>query len=298
MFEFDFKKLAIVAFGILVLALLSAGQTSDKCVLGKKSARCYHQIRFFEPKIFWQGVEEVDKVDENNGNRDVIAAAVPHHLFAGKLISEVFARVKTQQPKTIILIGPNHYWKGESWVLTSHFFWQTPFGQVEPNIKLTEKLIGDGLAVTDEETLEFEHSVSGLMPYIKYYLPESQVVPLVLKRSMDLRAIENLAGWLKKNINDDAIVIASVDFSHYLSAGEAQKKDQETLTLMQNSAYEKILNLGEDHVDSPPAIVLTMTYAQSKGADNFQVLQNTNSGLMQNNLTMETTSYFTLVFEK
>jgi MEMO1 family protein len=269
-------------------------EVSNSTVLSEKALGT-HKIKYFEPDSFWQGVT-LEKLSEVNKSK-IVAAVVPHHLYAGTLISEIFEKLKSDLPKTVIIASPNHYWRGESDVLTTRFAWETPFGNVEPDIDFTLKLLEENLAQADEETLEKEHGVGGIMPYIKYYLPNAHVVPLVLKRPINYEKLEALSEWLKINAPKDSLLISSVDFSHYLNAEAAQKKDNETLKLIEDNKFTKILNLGESHIDSPGALVLAMRYSQSLGVNKFTVVKNTNSGLLAKNPYIQTTSYFTIIFE-
>ncbi len=225
----------------------------------------------------------------------VVSAVVPHHLVAGHLIAEAIKTLVPQQPKVVILVGPNHFNKGGR-IVTGLNGWRTPTGVMDVESDIVRFLLQRGLAVKDEETLSMEHSIGALVPLLKYYLPEAKVVPIVLHYDVKLQEVDVLLQSLEPFLDDKAVVISSVDFSHYLTRSQAQAKDQETLRYMKNFDYPTIFRLGNDYLDSPASIAASFRLAEKRGIKEFTVLGNTNSGIILQNDFIETTSYFTLVF--
>ena len=220
------------------------------------------------------------------------AGIVPHHLLAGELISDFFNRLSVQNPKTIILVGPNHQEKGGIKPLTSLADWETGLGKVEANQNLIQRFVSLGLVEVNERVVSAEHSVSGLVPLIKDFLPKTSVFPLVLSGRMNLEEIETLAKELAKEVDKETVLVASVDFSHGLKSADARQNDWETLEAMTNFDHRKLLSLGNDFLDSPPSIVFLLLVAQKRGWTNFEVLSRTDSAELINDPIAETTSYF------
>src|SRR5689334_2195607 len=53
---------------------------------------------------------------------DAIAGiTVNHHLLAPNLIAKAFALVATDKPITVILLSPNHFYRGNGGVITSQY---------------------------------------------------------------------------------------------------------------------------------------------------------------------------------
>ena len=213
------------------------------------------------------------------------------------MIAEVFNLLKDQEPPLIILIGPNHNNQGER-ISTSAWGWQTPFGVVETDRKVIEGLVNTSLVKVDDNVFSNEHSMGNLMPFIKYFLPKTKVVPIVFHH--DLRKMEAnlLSQYLSELVQEnEAVIIASIDFSHYLTNKEAQQKDRETLRIIKNRNIAQFFNLGDDHLDSPGAMATMLLTMDRLNVEDFKVLGHTNSGILIGNDLIETTSYFTLVFE-
>lgn len=225
----------------------------------------------------------------------VISAVIPHHLVASRLLNDALEVLSRQETDRIILVGPNHFNKG-SRIISGLYGWETPEGVVQADEKAIRRLLEQGLAVRDENVLEKEHSIGALVPLIKHYLPKAKVVPLILHHDVSLQEIDVLLRELEPFLDEKSVLIASVDFSHYLTRREAQAKDQETLNYMQAFDYQNLYRLGNDYLDSPASLAAAFRLAEKQGLKEFTVLDNTNSGLILQNDFIETTSYFTLIF--
>ena len=236
--------------GLLIL-VLGRNESEDKF----HSNQSTHPLVFFDKDTFYPGVERVKK--ENKAFTDHASGGIiPHDLLPGFIITDFFGRLSKQQPKTIILIGPNHYERGDYRAVSSLYGWETPFGTVEPESEIIGELVTDQLVKIDEQVLAGDHSAAGIMPFIKYYLPDTKVVPILL--------------------------------SGFMTEGEAG--------VMKNFAYRQLFSLNNDYLDSPPSIATLLMTMQTLGATKMELLYHTNSGQIQKNDSIETTSYFSVIY--
>lgn len=254
-----------------------------------------HPLVFFDKDTFYAGIEQSQKENMTFAHR-ISGGIIPHHLFPGFIITDFFNRLSKQNPTTIILIGPNHYERGDYKVLSSLYGWETPFGVVAPNEQVIQELVKNKLVKIDEANLPKDHAVAGIMPFIKHYLPNAKVVPLLLSGFMTKEDAKVLSNSLKGYMDRDTIIIAAVDFSHYLINQQAQEKDKTTLELMKSFNYDQLLSLNNDYLDSPPSIATLLMTMQSLDTTKMELLYHTNSGEMQKNNSIETTSYFSIAF--
>lgn len=279
-------------FGVLLIIFSKNKLKND---LSKEEFIPSHPLFFFDKDSFYTSVGQV-KNENNSFVSHVSGGIIPHHLFPGFIIAEFFARLSAQSPKTIILVGPNHYERGDSKVLSSIYNWETPFGLVEPNEEVIQELLKSKLIRIDEEVLSKEHSVAGIMPFIKYYLPQTKVVPVVISGFMVEKDIQLLSKNLKNCLDGETVIIAAVDFSHYLVSQQAQEKDNLTLALIKNFDYHQLFSLTNEYLDSPPSIALLLMTMRTLGSSKMEILHHTNSGEIQKNNSIETTSYFSIAY--
>ncbi|HHX24950.1 MAG TPA: AmmeMemoRadiSam system protein B [Thermoanaerobacterales bacterium] len=252
-----------------------------------------HPNSFFDHRYFNPNFS----VKNEYPDKKIYGAVVPHHMLAHKLISEVFMLLQKNPPPLLIFLGPNHENRGNK-ILTSSLGWQTPFGTVEVEQKCISQLLATNLVKREDHVFTSEHSIGNLMPFVKYYLPNTKVVPIIYHHDVSKKEAAQLARHLGKLAEDGAVIIASVDFSHYLTRKEAEQKDIETLKIMEEKNLDTLFTLGNDHLDSPAALGTLFLTMECLGVNNFTLLGHTNSGILLENDLIETTSYITLLFGK
>lgn len=300
-----YKKLALLLLILPLVGLFwivgnnnSTVEVDPRNSLGLSSSsfnKPVDPLTFFDKDTFYAGIEQAKK-DNKTFTYPVTGGIIPHHLYPGFIFADFFSRLSPQNPKTIILIGPNHYERGNFKALTSVYGWQTPFGVVEPNELFINKLVKENLIKIDGEVVSADHAVAGSMPFVKYYLPNVRVVPILLSGHMTQEETRILASNLKKRMDKDTVIIAAVDFSHYLTNQQAQEKDKVTLEVMKNFDYRQLFSLNNDYLDSPPSIATLLMMMQMLGTTKMQLLHHTNSGELQKDDYIETTSYFSIAY--
>jgi AmmeMemoRadiSam system protein B len=252
-----------------------------------------HPCRFFNERDFY---ESLSRTGSEPADVRIRGGVVPHHLVAGYMIADFFRILSAREVERVIVIGPNHYLKGPR-VASSRYNWQTPFGILKTDTALVDELTGSGITGVDEGAIAGEHSIAAIVPYIKYYLPDSAVVPVILHPDLTEREAENLANLLLQNTGNRDVLVASVDFSHYLTGEEAMQRDAVTLKAIGERDYSRLLKMGDEYLDSPPSLVTLMKAMDKAGAASMTVLHHSNSArILERNLE-ETTSYFTLIYQ-
>lgn len=291
-------KKSMIITGVVVTMLLWAGITLLVVFSGRVGSSVAptifpprHADQFFDARYF--AGSKNPPAAENLVS--IAGAVVPHHQLAGELTGEVFAILREEKPATIFVIGPNHSNRGAT-VITSAWDWQTPFGTVAVNKEIVAKLQKSSLAVKDDLVCGEENSVGSIMPYIKYYLPKAKVVPIILSHNLGLADAKALGALLAEIGGEEAVFLASVDFSHYLPAEAAGKNDQETIAALQSGNLGRIFQMGDEYLDSPPSIGVLFGAMAAMNNQNFRLLGHSNSSeILQQDLA-ETTSYLTLIF--
>jgi len=251
------------------------------------------------PNNFFDGQYFTPKSSGDKGNFEgkIGGAVVPHHLLAHQLIAEIFAKLQRDPPPLLIVLGPNHQNRGAR-ILTSRLGWDTPFGTVSTNGEGIEGLLNTGLAKIDDSAFTSEHSIGNLMPFVKCYLPDAKVIPIILHHDVSQKEAAQIAEYLATMAKQGAVIVSSVDFSHYLTRREAEEKDKITLEAMKEKNFNTIFSMGNDHLDSPAALgtlFFAMEYCDIK---DFELIDHTNSGILMGNDLIETTSYMTLIFKR
>lgn len=220
------------------------------------------------------------------------AVIVPHHWLAGHLILATLRDLAAGGTvRRVILVGPNHTGAGNAGVATAALPWQTPFGLLQADAVAVQGLAAAGLASVDTDAIEHEHSIAGLMPALAYYLPHTTVVPLAVRSGMTDADVRRLAEGTTPLLDSHTVIVASVDFSHYLTAIEAHSRDRETLEALQSLDSARVLSWGNEHVDSPAALALVLYAMRQAGPTEFHLRENTDSSRSGGVLAPTVTSY-------
>ena len=255
-----------------------------------------HPLLFFDARAFATAeaataAAPVSPIPEARG------LLVPHHWVGGALITTPLRDLAASRlVRRVILIGPNHTNAGGAAVLTSDLPWETPFGLTEPDRPAVAALEAAGVARLDSEVLTYEHSVAGIVPAVRRYLPEAKVVPLVLRGGLPGAEIERLAAALAPLVDEGTVLVAAVDFSHGLPAPAARARDGETLAVLQALEWAPLLRWGNEHLDSPASVAVLMETMRLLGAAAFELGANSNSGEVSGDLAAPVTSYFSGYF--
>lgn len=269
-----------------------------------KSAEPMLSCRHFNEKEFLKSVNETASVTANSTNEaDTPNGAtkggiLPHHLLAGKMIASFFSTLAQDPPGTIVVIGPNHKLVGASKIHTSTADWGTAFGTLEADRQIAGELIEKMGASENNTLMEDEHSISGLVPYIKYYMSDTKVVPILLHGSYTKKQSKELGELLAEIISErpDTVILASTDFSHYLDVMEADKKDEITLAAITSWNIDELNRMSNDNLDSVPCVTALLHAMDTLGAKDIKVTGHSNSSRITRSGYDYTTSYFTMFF--
>jgi len=247
---------------------------------------------FFNPEYFYEAVHQVK---DNQEAKDIKAIVVPHHLVAAKIIATTLSQVKMDKIETIVIIGPNHEDKNATTITSAQIVWQTPLGQVQTKTNLVNAFLSDlNLHNYPAGFLE-EHSVGAIVPFLKYYYPDAQILPILFNSTANLSDAQDVANWLHNNLSDNTLVVFSLDFSHYLTEREADNKDKITKNFILSRDIDSIIRLNSDYVDSPATLATALIYADYQNLKTeIQEEKNSNDFLEQP--ASKTTSYFSILF--
>ena len=291
-----YPGLLAIAAGLTVAAAVALPLRSGGGVTvgtGAPSVTKAHPVAFFDEQVFANAAAQAEGVAAQP-MPGVRALIVPHHWAAGHLIMRGLRDLAaTGETTRIVVIGPDHVNSGSAPATTSDLPWQTPYGRLTPDAALIERLVATEIARADPDALSHEHSVAGLVHAIAYYLPDVEIVPLALRHDISRERIAALALALAE---EDVVLVAAVDFSHYLSAPEAEARDAETIAALNALDSSRLLTFGDEHLDSAPAIALAIEFAEQTGDAQFVLRENTNSGILSGSLAPPVTSYITGYF--
>ena len=159
----------------------------------------------------------------------VFGAVVPHagYLYSAPAAAWSFAEIAAQGvPEAMILLGINHRGYGAPLALAPQQGWRTPLGVVPCSRELSEALRDACPAlVYDATSHQYEHSLEVQLPFIQFLFGEMSIVPVAIGHTgvAELRQLGDALAMLSRERR--VLVLASSDFSHYVSQNTAMEHD-------------------------------------------------------------------------
>jgi len=163
----------------------------------------------------------------------IFGAVLPHagHIYSGYQTIPFFQLIKRLEmyPETFVIIHPNHSGLGQSVAVDDSDVWHNSVGEVP-----MDRDFASSLDLPFDRWAHFkEHSAEVIIPFLQYYLTDHpfSIVPICMKDQSYQSALL-IAKQIKKAVRETGhkiMLIASSDFSHFLSPEDGQIKDQHIL---------------------------------------------------------------------
>jgi MEMO1 family protein len=163
-------------------------------------------------------------------DRPLKALIIPHagYLFSGLTAAHASRVLSPGQFKKVVLMGPDHRVGFRGCAVSGGDAYDTPLGIIplHPDAACLREQseIFRAILLSDKN----EHSLEVVLPFLKYYLKNFSLVPIV----MGPGNIGQYIDAIDKIIDPVTLVVASSDLSHFLSFTEAVEKDRATIDLI------------------------------------------------------------------
>lgn len=299
------KKIKFVIIFIISITIIVSFWTGQ---LGKKdnsipqdkikvSAETIMAVNYNWP-IFYAAIGKYPKQLDTQ-DKNISGLIVPHHDLAADYTAELFQKIGNRHIKTVIIVGPNHENSGVGEIITGEVTYSMPTGQVRSAAEIIKQLVVDKKASLDTNRLQTEHSIYNVIPYVDYYLPDAKIVSIILSGRVTKEQAESLGQYLANYLDDQTIIIGSIDFSHYLATPQAQVNDLVTGPALVNHNYQKIYSFNNDYLDSPATAVTVLSATETVGAAKVNIVRNLNQSEATGISSLpSSTSYFTILLNR
>jgi len=218
-------------------------------------------------------------------NRNIKAVIAPHagYVYSGMTAAHSYLEIfEDGRPDHIIILGPNHSGQGAR-VAICEEEWETPLGVVKYDAQLGKAILDENEFVKSDCVAHAqEHSIEVQLPFLQYIFDRPPpFVPICLK-TQSYEICKSL-GETFASLNEemDILVIASSDFTHFEPADTAKRKDNQAMEYLEFLDSEGFINFVREHrisICGAGPIASAVVYANEQGAEEFRLLQYTNSG--------------------
>lgn len=242
------------------------------------------------PQIFAYSVSEVKS--QKVPAREIPVVIVPHHLVADRQIAEALAYVaearRSLPTRRIILMGPNHFFRGEGQVITDSRAWETNYGEVAPDRDFIKNLRTKNFASEEEGIIAGDHAVTALLPFVEKFFPDALFVPLLVREPISQRNAKSFGEFLARTVAEDTLVIASIDFAHYVTKAVADEYDKASIAAI--AALDLDFFEKQIQADGRQILMILANFLKKTGHTKFTLLGHTNSAELMGNLAEPSTT--------
>ena len=223
---------------------------------------------------------------------DLKALVCPHagYSYSGPIAGSAYRLVAGRDYRTVVVLAPSHYAAGTGAAVSNADVFRTPLGDVPISAKARElarlrPFILEGRSFVQRpdwsrqssrpvpavETADtWEHSDEVQVPFLQRTLKDFQLLPVVFGEVDPKQAAQALT----KILDDQTLLIASSDLSHYHTFAEARELDQ---TCVQAICRLDVAAMERQEACGKAPILTLMHVARLKGWE-ARLLDYRNSG--------------------
>ena len=172
------------------------------------------------------------------GPRGIVGILSPHagYMYSGPVAAFSYkALAEDGEPRTAVILGPNHTGMGSGVSIMTEGAWETTLGTVKIDSETAKAITNSSDIIdVDDEAHLLEHSIEVQVPFLQYlYDDRIKIVPICMMIQDRDTSIEVGSAISEASKGKDLIVIASSDMTHYEPQSSAERKDKIALKMIE-----------------------------------------------------------------
>jgi MEMO1 family protein len=147
-----------------------------------------------------------------------IGGIVPHAgwVYSGNIACNVVRCLSEEPPPDTIILFGKHLHPSSPNYMTKDGTWATPFGDLEIDEELGERLSTEfPFRIETADRYEEDNTIEIQLPFIKYFFPNSRILPIGVPPSDASLRIGERAAELAGSLGRKLMVVGSTDLTHY-----------------------------------------------------------------------------------
>ncbi len=219
-------------------------------------------------------------------DRQVQIALAPHagYPYSGPVAAFTYKAIAGNHYKTIVVIGPSHFFPFAGISVWPRGGFKTPLGLVAVDEDFAAALLKENTSEFHflPQVFDREHSLEVELPFLQKTFSNIRIVPILMGEP-DPQVCKDLAVALDKLIGQrkDVLILISSDMSHYYTYDTANQMDALTLKAIQDidpqGFFEGNMSRKMEMCGFVPMTTALM-YARLRGIKHVEVLKHANSG--------------------
>lgn len=240
------------------------------------------------PDLLRQSIQGyLDSVPAKSVNGKISGIIVPHagHQYSGRTAAAAFKLLDGLKIPLAAVLSPAHRPFPGRLATTAHSAYSTPLGLIPVSSRihdLRDVLENSFQLELSEVHRDREHSLEIELPFLQLVLGASiELLPIMLA-DQSIRTARSLGLALAEVLrNEEVIIIASTDLSHFNSQDKAAQFDKEILSRIEAFNPEGVIRAEEEQLGfacGRGAAAAALWACRELGADSVQVLDYSTSG--------------------
>ena len=159
--------------------------------------------------------------------QNILGIISPHagYIYSGATAAYAYNSIIGKNFKTVIILSPSHreYFYGVC--IYDGNTYETPLGVVEIDKEMANKItLGSKFISIGDKGHSSEHAVEVQIPFLQSVLKNFKIVPMVMG-DQSLEIINETAKQIANAADENTLIVASSDLSHFYAKQQADKLD-------------------------------------------------------------------------
>ncbi len=188
------------------------------------------------------------EVDDTDTTLDDVKVLISPHAgwqFSGIVTATMLSQIEV--PDLVIFIGNNHKDNGEKYAVYPDGMWALPNGDMEVDEAVAAQLIENVPdLVADKVAHSEEHSIEVNVMWLSRFNPNAKIVPIAFDYTDNAEKLKELGTAIAnelKTLDQDFLVIATTDLTHYDPRDVAKEQDDAMVAQMEAMDPDGLFNL-------------------------------------------------------
>jgi len=218
--DFRFKT----SFPIILLVLVFSFSITTASAKNK-TRRFLTTIQWYppsEPQLNQMTADFFNNVKNHPVPGKIVGLVSPHAglAYSGQCAANGFIHLKQRHDiQRVILLGVSHRGGFYGAAVSDFEFNSTPLGSIPVDTEITSKLAQEKYFTLNNRLMQDEHSLENQLPFLQAIMKQAgnenyKIVP-ILFGGLEKKHFKTMADVLNKYVNENTVVIASSDFTHY-----------------------------------------------------------------------------------
>jgi AmmeMemoRadiSam system protein B len=185
---------------------------------------------------------DISRTDQMFDN--ISAVVVPHAgiIYSGKTAGFAYNLLKGKDFNRVVIISPSHreYFPGCS--VYNGDAYRTPLGSVFVDTELRENLLQNSRNIfAGTEGHRSEHALEVQIPFLQMVFDEFTILPIVMG-DQSKKYVDELAEKLASIKDENTLIVASSDLSHFYSSTRAEMLDSKVEKRIADFDFEGLID--------------------------------------------------------